>query len=296
MILSLYVWSQIKKKLARKVSYQDSLDFEYQIANENGYSFDHLDLSGFDKEYKTINTRFGDLKLFKHGTGDTVIIYCHGILSNNRNAIKFLDYCYSRNITLISYDNFGWGESDKFGKCTLGVKEADLLKDVIDFVKQDLKPKKLVVYGESMGGGTVYSFIGKYGNKIADKFIVDAGYNSFLDIAIQSGFKKVWYFIYLAYLFLPILFKISHYPVRSFIKKQDFKNLDNVLHLQSTADSLVDYKHFKKHFKYLKNKHVYSKGIRHCMGIDYLRDEHYKVLDSWIKVKKVTKKQKSNNN
>ncbi|QVK09219.1 alpha/beta hydrolase [Mycoplasma mycoides] len=286
MILSLYVWLQIRKKLKRKVSYQESLDFEYQIANENGYNFDHLDLSGFNKEYKTINTRFGKLKIFKHGTGDTVIVYCHGILSNNRNAIKFLDYCFSRNITLISYDNFGWGESDKFGKCTLGIKEADLLKDVIDFVKKDLKPKKLVIYGESMGGGTIYSFISKYNNKIADKFIVDAGYNSFLDITIQSGFKKVWYFIYLSYLFLPILFKLSHYPVKRFIKRQDFKNLDNVLHIQSTGDALVDYKHFKKHLKYLKNKHVYSKPIRHCMGIDYLRDEHYSVLDDWIEIKK----------
>nr|WP_237024007.1 hypothetical protein [Mycoplasma mycoides] len=93
-------------------------------------------------------------------------------------------------------------------------------------------------------------------------------------------------FIYLSYLFLPILFKLSHYPVKRFIKKQDFKNLDNVLHIQSTGDALVDYKHFKKHLKYLKNKHIYSKPIRHCMGIDYLRDEHYSVLDDWIEIKK----------
>ncbi|WP_434329597.1 alpha/beta fold hydrolase [Mycoplasma capricolum subsp. capricolum] len=286
MILSLYVWIQLKKKLKKRVSYQESLDFEYQIANENGYSFDYLDLSGFNKEYKTITTRFGDLKLFKHGVGDTVIIYCHGILSNNRNAIKFLDYCFSRNITLIAYDNFGWGESAKFGKCTLGKKEADLLKDVIDFVKKDLKPKKLVIYGESMGGGTIYSFISKYKNKIADKFIVDAGYNSFFDNVIQSGFKKVSYLIYLTYLFLPLLFLISHYPIKKFIKLKDFKNLNNVLHIQSKSDALVNYNHAKKHLKYLKNQHIYSKNIRHCMGIDYLRDEHYKVLDKWIKVEK----------
>ncbi|UWD35066.1 alpha/beta hydrolase [Mycoplasma cottewii] len=273
--------------MSQKVTYQDSLDFEYKLAKENGYSFDNTDLSGLEKEYKTIQTRFGDLKLFKHGNGDKVVVYCHGILSNNRNVIKLLDYFIPRGYTVIAYDNFGWGESEKFGKCTLGVKEADLLKDVIDFVKTDLKPKQLVVYGESMGGGTVYSYLHKYSNQNIDKFVVDAGYNSFFDNVQKLAFDKVSYGVYLTYLLLPILFKISKWPVKKFNKLEDFKKWDNVLHFHSKSDDLVSFKHAKKFMDNLQNSHVYEKDIRHCCGIFYARDEHYKVLDSWLGIEKV---------
>ncbi|MDQ0567721.1 alpha/beta hydrolase [Mycoplasma yeatsii] len=285
-MISLYIWKQVKDHMSQKVTYQDSINFETRIASENGYNFDHLDLTGFEKEYKTIQTRFGDLKIFKHGNGDKVVIYCHGILSNNRNAIKLLDYFIPRGYTVIAYDNFGWGESEKFGKCTLGVKEADLLKDVIDFVKTDLKPEQLIVYGESMGGGTVYSYLHKYSNQNIDKFVVDAGYNSFFDNVQKLAFDRVSYGVYLTYLLLPLLFKISKWPIKKFNKLEDFKQWDNVLHIHSKTDDLVSFKHTKKFMKNLKNTHVYETKTRHCLGIYYAREEHYKVLDTWLDVKK----------
>ncbi|AEM68432.1 alpha/beta fold hydrolase [Mycoplasma putrefaciens] len=290
-MISFYIWKRVSEKLNTKVTYQDSIDFENRIAKENGYNFDHLDLSGLDKPYKTIKTRFGDLNLFKHGNSKKVVVYCHGVLSNNRNAIKLLDYFIPRGYSVIAYDNFGWGESEKFGKCTLGVKEADLLKDVIDAVKTNLNPKELVVYGESMGGGTVYNYLHKYSNQGVDKFIVDAGYNSFFENIVNDSFPMFWYFMYLSYLFLPLFCLASKWPIKRFNRLEDFEKWDNVLHIHSKQDELVSYRHAKTFIEHLKNTHIYEQPTVHCLGIYYARDEHYKVLDSWLNVQRIEPKE-----
>ncbi|SYV94779.1 Uncharacterised protein, partial [Mycoplasma putrefaciens] len=43
-----------------------------------------------------------------------------------------------------------------------------------------------------MGGGTVYNYLHKYSNQGVDKFIVDAGYNSFFENIVNDSFPMFW--------------------------------------------------------------------------------------------------------
>ncbi len=282
LIITIYVWLSVLFGIRRHVSYKQALDLELKEIEQNHIKWDVASYN-FDKIYKVIKTRYGDLDIYKFGDSSKVAIFVHGIWSNNRSSLKILDYFLSRGFSVIAYDNFGWGKSRDFGVTTMGRNESLLLEDVIEFTKSDLKPSKLIIYGESMGGGTVYSFLSIFGNHQADKFIINAGYMSFFKNIIKLGKKQIWYFIYLAYLPLMLVFWLQKWPIKPFLTKKELAKMTNVYHLHSIKDSLVRYQQIKKYLPYIKH-HIYSDhNVRHVMGWYDSNVEHYKKLDSWLK-------------
>ncbi|WP_161565684.1 alpha/beta hydrolase [Mycoplasma sp. ATU-Cv-508] len=264
----------------RKVTHRSVLNWEKTKLIERGLKLPNL--ASFESPFRTIKTRFGNLKLYRHGKSSQVVVFVNGLVSNHCSALRLVDYWNSRQYSVIAYDNYGWSDSRQFGKTTLGKKEALLLKDVLDFVKEHIRPSKLIVYGESMGGATLYRFIDKFGARQADKFIVDAGYFSFFKNVIWLGYRQIWIFIWLAYLPLLLVFYLQGWPIKSFISSEKLSTLKNVYHLQSKGDSLVAYRHTKKWLPYVKH-HVYTnENVRHVLGWYDALAEHYETLDEWI--------------
>lgn len=281
LIITIYVWLSVKIRLHKKVSYEQALNVELKEITKH-----HLQVAIYYKNkqiYQTISTRYGELDLYKFGNTNKFVIFVHGIWSNNRSVIKVVDYFVARGFTVIAYDNYGWGKSRRFGITTMGKKESFLLKDVIKFTKIHFQPHELFVYGESMGGATVYKFIKTFDSKSVDKFIVNAGYMSLFRNVINLGKKQLWYFIYLAYLPLLLVFWLQKWPIKPFLKKQELSKMTNVYHLHAIKDNLVSYDGIKKYLPYVKN-HIYTNpNVRHVCGWYDAIDEQNKILDKWIK-------------
>lgn len=284
LLITIYVWLSVRIRLRKIVSYDQALNFELNHIKKEHIKW-NLKAYKFDKSYQTLKTRFGNVDLYKFGNSNKVVIFVHGIWSNNRSVLKILDYFISRNYSVISYDNFGWGQSRDFGITSLGTKEALLLYDVVDDIKKQLNPQELILYGESMGGGTVYNFLGLFNNHIIDKAIINAGYVSFFDNIIKLGKKQLWYLIYLAYFPLMFVFWCQKWPIKPFVKKHQLEKMSNVYHIHSIKDKLVTYSHIKKYLPYIKH-HIYENPqIPHVLGWYYATQEHYNLLDQWLKEK-----------
>ena len=184
-MLSFYIYSKVMKKISRKenISYEKAYKREIEEMQKNNVP---LPKKNFLKIFKKIETKYGKLNLFcSNNNSNKIVLFVSGINANSRTVVKLFDYYVNRNYKIITYDNLGLGENIKY-RCTYGKKEGRLLNEVIKNVKKYFKQIE-IVHGESMGGGTIYSYLGKYGAKEAKKFIIDSGYNSFIkNILIKS--------------------------------------------------------------------------------------------------------------
>lgn len=282
-LLTIYAWLNVKIRANRKVSYEMALRFELKQIKDRKITWD-ISQYNFNNVYQSVLTRYGNVDIYKFGDGPNVVIFVHGILSNSRSSIKILNYFLSRNFTVIAYDNFGWGKSRSFGTTKFGKNEAFLLHDIIEFTKKHLEMKQLIIYGESMGGATIYNYLNIFKNKEASRYIINAGYISFLDNVMKLGKKQLWYFVYLTYLPLLFIFWLERWPIKPLISKKTLQTMDNVYHIHSLNDKLVSYDHIKKYLGAIKHHHIYKDAsVRHVLGWYDANKEHYQVLDSWIK-------------
>ncbi|MDI4567674.1 MAG: alpha/beta hydrolase [Mycoplasma sp.] len=289
LLIAAYIWLSVRKKVhcsISQISYEYCENFEKSNIKKNKINWE-IDTSSYYKSWQTIDTRFGKLDLYKNGNYDKVVIFVHGILSNNRTSLKVLHYFNSRGYTVITYDNYGWGKSRAFGHNKLGKNAKDLLFDVISYVKNTLKLSQLIVTGESMGGGTIYAFLSKYGNGHADKFIIDAGYMSFFDNVLHLAYDRVNFLAYLATPFLALFFLFQKWPIRNFLLIDKLKLMKNVFIIQSKNDTLVKWSHAQKFIKYMpvNQIYIYKNNPDHVMGWYQSSEEHFKIYDKWLNIK-----------
>jgi pimeloyl-ACP methyl ester carboxylesterase len=77
------------------------------------------------------------------------IIYCHGNAGNKIDIIEIFDFLlWDFNICSFDFSGAGNSEGDYV---TLGFKEKDDIKSVVNFLRNELHIKKIIIYGRSMG-------------------------------------------------------------------------------------------------------------------------------------------------
>ena len=266
-----------------KITFQKSIDIEIKRMKENGIPLPNL--KGFDKPAAIVKSRFGDVNIFGHGkkSNKKIVLFVHGMLSTRGTAIKIFDYYLSRGYWILSYDNFGFGESQEFGINTYGNKEALLLKDIRDYIIKEYEPKKFVIAGESMGGGTIYSFLGKYSNEMADKFVVDSGFMNPAENIKYISKNTISFLAYLAYPGLKRQLKKSMIVSKDYVKPHELKEMNNLLHFHSKEDHLVSYDYMSKYKNLIPNFYTFKEVVKHVQGWYFAKEELYTLLDDFLK-------------
>ena len=280
-MFTLYVIWMLFSNLSKKKNptYEASYEWERPRLEENNFKMWY---DTFDEPYKTIEIEGKELPIYVHGdkNSDKTVVFVHGIKCTYLTVVKVLDYYLSRGYNVISFDHRGYGKSDKFGKNTLGNKEAHFVKHVIDFAKEEFKDNKIILHGESMGGGTVYSYIGKYGHDSVDAIIADAGFNSQVRSLINIAKTKISFLANLLWLTLPWILPMRGIRARRFVKKKDLAKIDNMIHLHSKNDHLVSYKVVNELPENINVLMYSNPDVRHVRGWYYAKEELYQYLDN----------------
>jgi pimeloyl-ACP methyl ester carboxylesterase len=77
------------------------------------------------------------------------IIYCHGNAGNKIDVVEIFDFLLW-DFNICSFDFSGAGHSE--GEyVTLGYLEKNDIKAVVEFLRNEFKIKKIIIYGRSMG-------------------------------------------------------------------------------------------------------------------------------------------------
>ncbi len=77
------------------------------------------------------------------------IIYCHGNAGNKVDIVEIFDFLlWDFNICSFDFSGAGHSEGDYV---TLGYHEKDDIKAIVDFLRTELKIRKFIIYGRSMG-------------------------------------------------------------------------------------------------------------------------------------------------
>lgn len=103
---------------------------------------------------------------------DTVILV-HGLGGNRLNTYPIAEIFLNQGYNVVAYDQRSSGENTaKY--TTFGYLESEDLKDYINYVKEENKDNKLVVWGSSFGGATVGIALGdEKVNEVVDNVILD---------------------------------------------------------------------------------------------------------------------------
>lgn len=149
-------------------------------------------------EYIKTNSKenSNDISLYyeDHGSGQPIILI-HGWPLNHRMWDLQVDSLVNAGFRVIAYDRRGFGQSSK---PYIGYDYNTLAADLKDLIKQ-LKLKKVILAGFSMGGGEVARYIGRYGTDEIDKVILISAVTPFLkqtkdnknavDVSVFEGMK-----------------------------------------------------------------------------------------------------------
>ncbi|MGN0026560.1 MAG: alpha/beta hydrolase [Clostridium sp.] len=103
---------------------------------------------------------------------DTAILV-HGLGGNRLNTYPIAQIFLNQGYNVVAYDQRSSGENTaKY--TTFGYLESEDLKDYINYVKEENKDNKLIVWGTSFGGATVGIVLGdEKVNEVVDNVILD---------------------------------------------------------------------------------------------------------------------------
>ena len=224
-------------------------------------------------EIRKVNTSFGETELIRWtNKSKKIVIFIHGIQTDKFTSSKAVSLWSKQGYDVISYDGYGWGTWRDKTKTRYGSNtEAKLLKEIIAYVKDNFEHTEIILHGESMGAGTVYRYLQKYGTAGINRVLVDAGYQSFEKNIRPLAFEKVpkaLYYVGRSTFWFWMLLK--RFPVRRQISAKTLKELNiPLLHIHSKTDHLVHYSYIQKeHSKFVNNAHYleYKNEVRHVRG------------------------------
>ena len=118
------------------------------------------------------------------GTRRPCVIYMHGNAGNKHEGLSMAANILPLGIDLFTFDFSGCGNSD--GQwVTLGWKECDDLKAVLDYLQNRQKTSKVAFWGRSMGGATALRFDHTSSSLPVACMVVDSSFCKFIDVATQ---------------------------------------------------------------------------------------------------------------
>jgi predicted alpha/beta-fold hydrolase len=123
--------------------------------------FEFLDKLGLKEEF-TVYTTQDNLTLsaariqpvLVNENNHKLVIVCHGVTNNKWSLFYTMHLALQMGYQVVTYDARNHGLSDKSYN-NLGQIEASDLQDIINYVRQKYQPKKIGLYGFSMGATTL---------------------------------------------------------------------------------------------------------------------------------------------
>jgi pimeloyl-ACP methyl ester carboxylesterase len=202
---------------------------------------------------KTIGLKFEDIQIITKdnisldawyvpakedgGIGKGVILFCHGNGGNIGNRVSYLPIFRDLGLSTLLFDYRGYGKSD--GKPTEEGTYADV-EAAWQYLIQERKipPKKIIVYGESLGGAIASYIAQKTSNQdpknAAGGLILASTFTSISDRAAEI------------YPFLPIRL-LSRFNYNSSDRLPNIKI--PVLIIHSTDDEIIPFHHGERNFQ-----------------------------------------------
>jgi 3-oxoadipate enol-lactonase len=118
-----------------------------------------------------------------HGEG-AAIVFAHGVAGNHASWFQQVP-TFSRSYRVVTFDHRGFGRStDPDGLGRSGFVED--LKTLLD----ELEIDKACLVGQSMGGGTVVGFAGRYPERVSALVMSDSLFGIDLPESIRAGFEQ----------------------------------------------------------------------------------------------------------
>jgi len=284
------IQSFLSKKAINKI-------FRYNASQPNNPFYNQVDLEWFHDEeiFRIVSIKsFDKKKLNAHYAinpkpSHKYIIYAHGWAGSPDEETKVLRDIYEKqNYNILCIEQRAqWGSDVKL--CTMGIRESRDLFSWVDYVIKHDEEAEIVLYGMSMGAGTV-SLINKYDLPSQVKcLIADAGFTSIYDSFTVSSKRSFGGFV--ASIFISSAYidlKIFHgLDIRKDSPVNALKHCHlPILFIQGDKDQMVPFASMEKLSNALP-KHIYREtitfpGTMHglCAVDDY--DRYYRVLTNFI--------------
>lgn len=237
--------------------------------NFGGQDFKRLD---FYKGIKNINNEKLSCSLWcplemttKEIGMSPCIIYCHGNAGNKIDVIDIFEFLYWE-YNVCSFDFSGAGYSE--GKyVTLGYKEHLDIKAVVDFLRNELKISKIIIWGRSMGAVSALRYAELDPNIKA--IVLDSPFCHFPDLIKFILNDKMYIPEFLSkYLFNvtreKILSKIPDFDILNFIPENNAAKIQvPTIIIHGKSDSLVPISHSNRIYK-----HIPSKTYKKLLEVD----------------------------
>ena len=186
------------------------------------------------------------------------IIYCHGNAGNKIDVIDIFDFLHLE-YNICSFDFSGAGHSEG-NYVTLGFKEYLDIKAVVEFLRKELKIKKIILWGRSMGAVSCLRYAETDPN--INAIILDSPFAHFPDLINYILNERFFIPKFLSkYLFgiarEKILSKISDFDIINFIPEQNAANIKvPTILIHGKLDSLVPVHHSTRIFNSISDKTI----------------------------------------
>ncbi len=244
----------------------------------------------------TIDNKTVEYEIWGDDSNNNYVILVHGMYNTRERMYKYAEIWNAMGYNAIVFDGRGWGTNAKFGRCTMGYKEPDLIQEIyIDIVKK-YKTRNIGLHGESMGGATVFNWVKRYRKFMPIKFIITEG--GYMNFKIPSivGIQKYNIPKWVAKLIYPLTkFWLLTYRVnlwKGTVRNKDISKWFNIpiFIMHSTIDKVVPFDEYLRIKKMLnKNKvnykHYESNSAEHVRMITNKKDQNkwIKNIDDFIK-------------
>lgn len=123
--------------------------------------------------------------LYHEVTGEgSTIVFAHGVAGNHASWFQQVPV-FAKSYRVLTFDHRGFGSSpDDEGLGRTGF--VDDLKELLD----ELQVEKACLVGQSMGGGTVVGFAGRYPERVSALVVTDSLFGIDLPGDLQSSFDE----------------------------------------------------------------------------------------------------------
>lgn len=194
----------------------------------------------------------------RHQSADAFVLFLHGnggnILSHYPAATQLVERGF--NVCILDYSGYGFSTSKATRSGVLS-NASTVLQAMVQ--RNDIKGKKVVIYGQSLGGHLAAT-VARDNEKVIDGLVVEGAFSSHKDVAAHM---------------VPYIAPIARLMVREqYSAKRSIKKFHKpTLVIHSSEDKMIPYRMGKKIYKAANSpKQFYEIRHGHIEGITYYPD------------------------
>ncbi len=271
-IYSIFIFNYLfKRKEEKPLLSVDLKKTKYApyISKIKEYNNKFRELNFIDVETKS----FDNLNLkakYLDNNSDLTIIMVHGYRATPDNNFAIQSVIFNQdikcNLLVVYQRSHGLSEGNYV---TFGYNERNDVISWIKYINDNYNPKNIILYGVSMGAGTILLSSSLIKDDNVKGLIIDCGYDNIKE-AIKTSLKlRTKFTPYLLLLNLMILAKFKHFSLTKYKPCEEVKNNKiNTLFIHGKNDKLVPIKMGKNNYDHCNSyKEFYETSSYHAMSI-----------------------------